>query len=282
MRLGGSILKPYDSSEKWFEEVKRLGYSCVIAPFDHNSSKSEIEAYMKLIKENDLILGEVGAWSNPMSLDPEERQKNIRYCQEQLNLADEYGANCCVNIVGGTGETWDGCYLENYQEDTYALIVDRIREIIDGVNPKNTYYTIEPMPWMVPDSPEQYLKLIKDVDRERFAVHMDYTNMINTPSKYVKSSEFIKHCYKLLGPYIKSVHIKDVLMSSQLPCNIREVLPGQGRIDLGQVLKLTHQLNGNTTAYLEHFQHDEEYVIGMQYMKQIANEVGISIRGDEK
>lgn len=280
MRLGGSVLNSYITPEEWLDEIIRLDYSCVIAPFDHKTDKREVEAYMALIEGHNLILGEVGAWSNPMALNIEEKEANINYCQEQLQLADELGASCCVNIVGAAGKSWDGCYEENYHEDTYSLIVDRIREIIDGVKPTNTFYTIEPMPWMVPDSPEAYLKLLRDVDRKQFGVHLDYTNMINCPSRYVKSREFIAHCYKLLGPYIKSLHIKDVTMGHELPCSIKEILPGKGSIDLGHVLQLTEKLGPNMTAYLEHFHHDQEYLQGMEYMKKIAGEVFISLRGN--
>ena len=48
-------------------------------------------------------------------------------------------------IQQGRGEIWDGVYRDNYSEDTYALIVDSVREIIDDVKPKNTF-----MPWTMP------------------------------------------------------------------------------------------------------------------------------------
>ena len=32
--------------------------------------------------------------------------------------------------------------------------------------------------------PHEYLKLIHDVDRERFAMHMDVFNWITTPERY--------------------------------------------------------------------------------------------------
>ena len=37
------------------------------------------------------------------------------------------------------------------------------------------------MPWMIPDSPDENLQLIKDVNRKAFAVHLDFVNMINSP-----------------------------------------------------------------------------------------------------
>jgi len=37
-----------------------------------------------------------------------------------------------------------------------------------------------PMPWMIPTGPKDYAKLIDEIDRDRFAVHMDVINMINS------------------------------------------------------------------------------------------------------
>ncbi len=146
--------------------------------------------------------------------------------------------------------------------------MDSIREIIDGVRPKHTFYTIEPMPWMLPDSPEIYLQLLKDVDRKAFGVHLDYTNMINQPRRYVESSAFIRKCFSLLGPYIKSVHIKDICMERSLPCVIREVMPGQGSIDLRLVLKLIDKLGENMTGYAEHLNSYEKYKKALEYLKR--------------
>jgi len=43
--------------------------------------------------------------------------------------------------------------------------------IIDAVQPTRTFYTLETMPWMYPDSPQSYLRLLQAVDRRQFAVH---------------------------------------------------------------------------------------------------------------
>lgn len=277
MRLGGSVLKEYNSPDEWYKYVKDLNYSAVIAPIDHTASNEEKKAYMEIIHRNKLVLGEVGAWSNPMSVQLETRQKAIEYCQNQLSLAEELGANCCVNIAGGTGEQWDGIYKENYSKYVYEMIVDTVRQIIDGVNPKRTYYTIEPMPWMIPDSPDVYLQLIKDIDRKGFGVHLDFTNMLNQPRRYVNSSEFIKECFMKLGPHIRSVHVKDAIMSEQLPCSIAEVMPGKGSVDMVQVLQLCEYLGSETTAYVEHFKTYDEYKEAVIYLRGLSKEAKVTI-----
>lgn len=271
MRFGGGIEKEYSNPQEWLELVHQLGYSAVIAPIDYTATKEEKSDYLRCIKENNLIIGEVGVWKNPISTDDKESKEALEYCKNQLSLADELHANCCVNIVGSRGEIWDGAYQDNYEEDTYAIIIDSIRDIIDSVNPSNTYYTIEPMPWMVPDSPDQYLKLLKDVDRKSFGVHLDYTNMINCPKTYLYSTRFINECFEKLGPYIKSIHAKDVSMKSGLPCIIEETLPGTGIIDYHNVLKQSEKLGSNTTVFIEHLKTFEEYKRSADYIRGIAD-----------
>ena len=83
-----------------------------------------------------------------------------------LQIADEIGAGCCVNISGAKGEIWDGPYPGNYSKETFDQIVETVRYIIDQVKPENTFYTLEPMPYMLPDSPDSYLELIRAIDRD--------------------------------------------------------------------------------------------------------------------
>lgn len=277
MRIGGGIERPYHNPDEWYQLVEALGYRAVLTPVTAESSQAEKEAYLACVKEHDLIISEVGAWCNPLSTDEKTRKEAICYCQKQLLLAEELSANCCVNIAGSKGKKWDGFCMENYESDTYALIVDTVREIIDGVKPEKTFYTLEPMPWMVPSSPEEYLQLIKDVDRKAFAVHLDFTNMINCPERFVKQDAFIESCFKLLGPYIKSIHGKDVTMSEHLPCIIEETMPGKGTVDYRKVAKLCDALGKDMPLMVEHLPDFESYKQAADYVRQQAIVAGVEL-----
>ena len=114
MRIGGGIGKPYSNPEQWYELIRELGYRAVLAPIDYRASKEKRQAYLQCAKEHDLVIGEVGVWRNVISIDNDERKAAMDYCKNQLELADELDANCCVNITGSRGETWDGFYRDNY------------------------------------------------------------------------------------------------------------------------------------------------------------------------
>lgn len=277
MRLGGGIIRPYSNPDEWMERVRELGYSAVVSPINTGATADEIAAYCDIAKTNNVVIAEIGVWRNAISPDDKERAGVMEYAKGQLALADEMEINCCVNVSGSRGEVWDGCYADNYSPDTYTLIVDSVREIIDAVKPSRTFYTLEPMPWMRPDSPEDYLKMIKDIDRPAFAVHLDFANMINSIEKYINSSKFIEHCYELLGPHIKSIHAKDVTLSDKLPCNISEAAPGKGTVDFAHVLRLTQALGDDMPLFAEHLHTHEEYRDATNYIRSVGKQSGVHI-----
>lgn len=278
MRLGGGIERDYKNPEEWLSYVKELGYSVVLAPINADADTATRHEYLACAKANDLVIGEVGVWRNCMSKNDAERKQAMEYAKAQLELAEELNAKCCVNIIGSRSEIWDSFDVENYEPDIYTMAVDGIREIIDAVNPKNTFYTIEPMPWMVPDSPEEYLQLIKDVDREAFGVHLDFVNMINCPKRYVKSIDFIAHCFELLGPYIKSIHGKDVLMDRAYTTLIHEVMPGKGTLDYTKILPMVEKLGADTPFFIEHLPDFDTYKQAAGYIRECAKKAGVFVK----
>lgn len=281
MRLGGSIPKAYTTAEAWAEDCRWAGYYACTCPINHEASAEEKKHLLEVAEKNNILLAEVGVWKNTLSLNPEELRANMDYAKKQLAFADEMGISCCVNISGARGEVWDGWYPDNYSPATYELIVDSIREIIDAVKPTRTFYSIEPMPWMVPSSPEEYLKLIRDVDRPQFAVHMDFINMINSVERFLNWESFIRDCFVKLAPFVKSVHIKDVSLDQYaLPCCLRECAPGDGDLDYARVLHIIREtMPAQMPVLLEHMTTMEEYEISSRYVTELAKKENIAIDG---
>ncbi|MBQ7866922.1 MAG: sugar phosphate isomerase/epimerase [Clostridia bacterium] len=274
MRLGGSVMKPYASPAEWLAHVRELGYTAVIFPVDSTAPKSVRQDYLRCAQDNDLLIGEVGVWRNCMSRDPAEKAANIEWAIRQLELAEEVGANCCVNIIGSWADLWDGYHPEHASKAFYEEAITTTQQIIDAVKPQKTCFSIEPMPWMCPESPQEYLQMIKDVDRPAFQVHLDYCNMINGIDRYRDSSAFIRKCFELLGPHIRSIHAKDVLIDDlRLPLCVEEVPPGQGSIDLPLVLKLACELDGDVPVFVEHLPDHEAYMAASAYMRKAAEKL---------
>ena len=275
IRLGGPVFGKYSDPVEWIKELKSLGYSASYCPVQPGASGDLIRSYRLEATKNNILIAEAGVWNNMLDPDELKRKEAIAKNIAVLHLADEIGAVCCVNISGARGEIWDGPYPGNYAKDTFNLIVETVRQIIDQVRPKSAFYTLEPMPYMLPDSPDTYLDLIKAVDRKQFAAHLDPVNMISSPQRYFNNASFIKECFAKLGPYIKSVHAKDITIMPELTVHLEERRPGLGYLDYGVLLQETSKLK-DIPFMLEHLTKPEDYKMAAEYVIQIGSRNGIS------
>lgn len=275
MRLGIAGGLSHRSAEEWAEKLRKIGCGAVVFPCNYNADDKVIESYVQAARDYDLVIAEVGAWCNPLHRDPMERAKNIEYIKNQLRLADRVGARCCVNIAGTSGNIWDGGYAENYTAETYQTILDTVRQIIDDVNPTHTCYALEPMPWMIPDSPLRYEKLIADISRPQFAAHMDVVNMISSPERYFNSGAFAESCFDILGKHIKSCHVKDVRLERHLTFNLKETFCGDGGLDIKCYAAAAERCDKDMPFILEHLSSEEEYLKSAEYIQELLSDTDI-------
>ena len=154
------------------------------------------------------------------------------------------------------------------------MIVETVRHIIDQVKPVNAFYTLEPMPYMVPDSPDAYLELIRAIDRKQFAAHLDPVNMISSPQRYFNNGAFLKECFAKLGPYIKSIHAKDITILPKLTVHLEERRPGLGTLDYTVFLQETARMR-DIPFMLEHLETQEDYKLAAEYVRKVGSSAGI-------
>ncbi len=275
LRLGGPTFEKYTDPEGWVQAVKKLGYSAAYCPVGAEAADDVVKAYALAAEKAGIIIAEVGVWNNPISADEKARQAALEKCRKQLTLADRIGARCCVNISGSRGELWDGPSPHNLTGETFDMIVETTRAIIDAVKPTRTYFTLETMPWAYPDSPDSYLDLLKAIDRKRFAVHLDPVNLVCSPQRYYGSGKLIRECFEKLGPYIKSCHAKDILLQTKLTTHLDEIRPGLGGLDYAAFLKELSKMP-DTPLMLEHLKGAEEYQLAADHVRSVAKSIGLS------
>ena len=274
MRLGGPVFDQFSSPAEWVAAVRKLGYRAAYCPVGIDAPVETVRAYAAAAEEADIVIAEVGAWSNPLSPDADERAAALDKCKCALALADAIGARCCVNIAGSRGPKWDGPCALDHAPDTFDLIVATVRDIIDSVEPQRTYYTLEPMPWLLPDSVEAYAALIRAIDRPRFGVHFDPVNLVNSPARYFGHTALIDAFVEALGPQIRSVHVKDMVLHDTLTVHLEEVRPGLGTLDYPAMLRTLAQLDPDLPLLVEHLPNEAEYTAAVAYVRAEAMRAG--------
>jgi len=272
VRLGGPIFLKSDDPRELAKEHRRLGYTAAYCP---NGNPAEIR---KAFAAEDVVIAEVGAWRNMLDTDPQKRRENLHYVAERLQLAEAVGARCCVDIAGSFNpDLWYGPHPKNLSKEFFDQTVENCRNLIDEVKPKNTKFSIEMMPWSLPDGPDAYLKLIHAVDRKAFGVHLDVCNVINTPDRFYRNSEVISECFQKLRPWILSCHGKDLAWMAKGENNVhfQETIPGRGQIDYATYLKELTTVDA--PLMLEHLNTAEEYAEARAYVRRVAQESNVKI-----
>lgn len=278
MRLGAHVEVPSADPEAWIATLRDFGYSAAYCPLPLGTcDEAEIRRYADVAAAADIVIAEVGAWSNPLSSDDAERSAAIDKCIAALVLAESIGARCCVNISGARGPKWDGPDEKNLTPETFDMIVEVVRNIIDAVEPKRTFYTLETMPWAYPDSADSYLELLCAIDRKAVAVHFDPVNLVCSPQRYFANGDLIRDCFAKLGPHIRSCHAKDIILHEKLTTHLDEVRPGQGNLDYATFLTELSKLDDrDTPLMIEHLPMDQ-YPVAAEHIRTVARQTGVTI-----
>lgn len=276
MRLGINWVPPHGSEEDWAEKLHRLGCRATVFPVDHRAPVHIIDRYAQAAKARDLCIAEVGVWNSLVSDDPAQAAVNYSFAKGQLELANYVHARCCVNVSGATGPMWFMPYSGNYQKETFDRNVEILQRLLDEVKPRHTYYALEMMQWMIPDSPQSYARILDAVGRERLAVHVDVVNLVRGPETYLYHNRVIDETFVLLGGQIKSCHLKDLLLPSGVTLSFAEVPPGQGVIDLAHYGRKINEQGEDIPLLIEHLDSFEAYSQAMSYVSALYQSRGIA------
>jgi sugar phosphate isomerase/epimerase len=99
--------------------------------------------------------------------------------------------------------------------------------------------------------------------------------MISSPQKYFNNGSFLKECFSKLGPHIKSIHAKDIIILPRLTLHLEECRPGLGTIDYSVFLQESSKLK-DIPFMLEHLSNQEDYKLAADYIRSTGKKAGIS------
>lgn len=288
LRLGGQNIAWEGDPEAFVAANVAFGYNAVYVPPLRLEDGDAVRAFARACGRADVMIAEGGAWRNLIAHDPVQRHQNLDYAIHQLALCEELGAKACVafhGTVGHAGDPWQlspnhdyGPHPDNQSEAGFQRAVDTARHVIDAVRPKRTKFSLEMVPWLVTDTPQNYLRLLQAIDRPGFGAHVDAVNMVISPRHYFNTGAMIREAFAVLGPWIVSAHAKDVVLQGgpgTISFHIDEVPPGEGNLDYAAYLTEVARLG--IPLMLEHFD-AEGHRRGLAHIKSVAAGLGLTCR----
>ena len=85
MRLGGQVFAEYSDPDGWIAALRDYGYSAAYCPVQSEDDAATVQAYANAAKEADVIIAEVGVWSNPLSPDEKTRRAVLALAYQLLS-----------------------------------------------------------------------------------------------------------------------------------------------------------------------------------------------------
>lgn len=273
--LGGPVFIDTDDPRELALEHTRLGYTAAYCPHVDLNDEARVAAVRAAFAAENVVIAEVGAWCNMLAADAEQRKKNLERVCNGLAVADAIGARCCVDYLGTLDPDSDfSPHPDNLTQRGFDLAVETVRRVIDAVRPTRAKFCLEMMQWILPDSVEAYLDLLKAVDRPAFGVHLDPVNLVTSPRLYFNTGALIRECFQRLGPWIASCHAKDIVLRGQLALHLDEVRPGLGNLDYRVYVSELARMSAAPPLMLEHLQTSDEYLAARDYVRSVEQSVG--------
>ena len=276
MRLGATIHRycglRINDPESYIAECRKMGFRAATCPDHLLGNSTEIRKIREAFQQADIVIAEIGGWSNCLDLRDEVRREAIKTTSEALAVADEVDAVCCINLPGSFAtDMMYGPHPDNFSDEAFDAVVQWVQHVLRNVRPKRTRLAIETTPWTPIDSAQSYQRLLQAVNDEALAVHLDPVNLITDAHRYYRTTEVLDECFDLFGPKIIACHAKDILQGDPKTVNLTEVPPGEGVLDYNTFLKRARQLSSDLPIVIEHLDTELQYANAAAHLQRIDN-----------
>lgn len=282
IRLGGYLGKnEKESLTVTVKRIKDAGYTGVVTgPEPWISMKdSELNELRAALKEYDVVVYEVGGYTNMLHPDEAKRQENLKHLCTCIEAADKVGCPM-VGTISGSLDPVDffNVHPDNWTLKTWKVLVDGMKQILRDTAGMKASIGMEAQVTTNIDGPKSHKRLIDDVSDPRCAVNLDPVNMISL-ANYYHTTELLNECFDLLGENILGCHAKDTFIwPDKQTVHVQEVCSGRGVMDYETYLVRLSRMKWPRTILPEHVPEDQ-LIEAAQYIRKVAAKVGVTIHG---
>ena len=278
MRLGATLHRycnvRIDNPDAYLAECRKQGFRAAQSPDHRLGSSDDLRKIRDAFAAADVVIAEVGGWSNPLDPREEERCRAIATTCKALSVADELGALCCINVAGSFhAEKSYAYHPDNFSETAFDAVVQWVRQVLREVRPRRTKLTIESSPWTPIDSPASYARLLLAVDDPGFAVHLDPVNFVLDARTYATTTSLLNEVFDRFGSQIVSCHAKDIVQGDPKTVQLAEALPGQGVLDYRTYLRRMERISPQMPLIIEHLTTEAEYTEAARFIRSVARQI---------
>jgi sugar phosphate isomerase/epimerase len=171
------------------------------------------------------------SWIEP---DRHYRQIRIDHTRRALTLAKQLGAPCITTAPGGPvepGQTWSAAL---------RLFVEMIRPVAEHAEKEGVLLLVEPEPGLLIETADQFLEFMQHIDSPAVGMNFDIGHAYcvkDDPATTIPR----------VAKYIRHFHLEDIAATRVH----HHLVPGEGAIDFGPVLRAIQAMHYNGWVTIE-------------------------------
>jgi sugar phosphate isomerase/epimerase len=211
--------------------------------------------------------------------DEAARQEGVRIGRNVIQRAAELGAITASMRPTSLHPTsqW-GPHPLNYAPATEDRLVRSLSEMAEVCETYQIPMTMEVHVTTTMRSAEKIREIIERTGSSWIKVNADLVNFIPDFATAYDTATMINHVFDVLGPYITTAHLKDVVVDTPLVVHISEALPGTGLLDWDTLFRRFEALLPDGYALIEHLTDYNKVVQARDFVVGKLDVVGIEIR----
>jgi sugar phosphate isomerase/epimerase len=191
----------------------------------------------------------------PCIISPDEsvRRAGVEGARAIVKLAARLGApgsGVRPTSLNPRGDWWP--HPDNYQPETEDRLVKSLKEILQTADDYGVNIVLEMHVTTTLDSAASIKRVIDRSESNRLKVNLDPANFMGDLRTVFNPAPTIHELFDVLGPYIDTVHVKDVYLEDRFVVHIAETVIGTGMMDLDTVLRRAYQANPQGYVMIEH------------------------------
>jgi sugar phosphate isomerase/epimerase len=165
---------------------------------------------------------------------------------------------------------------ENHLPESIERLIDTLRPIAAQAEAMGVLLVLETHATSIMDSPELCRTVIDTVGIPALRLTMDVVNHFQTLRQVYDSGDRIDHIFDLIGGIAPIAHIKDIVVQPRHVLHLDEIVPGQGELDIGRLLRRFHALYPHGYGLIEHLPIDQ-VPLAAANVRRIAAEYGVPL-----
>ena len=175
------------------------------------------------------------------------------------------------------GSQW-GPHPDNYAPETEDRLVRSLTEIAEVCEIYQTPMTLEVHVTTTLHSAEVIRRVIERTGSTWIKVNADLVNFIPDFMTAYHTTDLINQVFDVLGPYIYTAHLKDVVVEEPLTVHISEARPGVGLLDWDTLFRRFEALLPDGYVLIEHLRDYDEVVRARDFVVGRLDELHIPLR----